>query len=118
MVDRSPVPLAEIMAKQTERGGWTKRTLAKWGVPWPPPKGWKVFLLEHGAPYGFTTPPPVSGRVVEQEDLGQVRNGNVEGQALGLEQPFATGGKFASSSNLPAEPPGQQSGGVGVFPHA
>jgi hypothetical protein len=30
----------EIMAKKTPAGGWTKETLAQWGVSWPPPKGW------------------------------------------------------------------------------
>lgn len=36
---------------QTESGGWTKETLAGWGVPWPPPKGWKEQLLKTGIPY-------------------------------------------------------------------
>jgi hypothetical protein len=38
---------AEIMAQQTEAGGWTRQTLADWGVPWPPPQGWKSALLNH-----------------------------------------------------------------------
>ena len=41
----------EILAKQTDNGGWTKATLASWGVPWPPPKGWKEALVQHGVPY-------------------------------------------------------------------
>jgi hypothetical protein len=36
---------AEIEAGRSERGGWTRRQLAKWGVPWPPPKGWRKALL-------------------------------------------------------------------------
>ena len=32
----------EIMARRTKNGGWTRETLAEWGVPWPPPKGWKL----------------------------------------------------------------------------
>ena len=44
-------PLNEIMAHQTPRGGWTKKILAVWGVPWPPPKGWKAWLVENGMPY-------------------------------------------------------------------
>jgi hypothetical protein len=35
----------EIMSKQTERGGWTKKQLAKWQVPWPPPKDWKELMI-------------------------------------------------------------------------
>jgi len=34
----------EIMAARTKNGGWTRATLASWGVPWPPPKGWKAEL--------------------------------------------------------------------------
>lgn len=33
---------------KTPEGGWTKEQLAKWGVSWPPPKGWKEALLERG----------------------------------------------------------------------
>lgn len=35
----------EIEAAMTPKGGWTRDTLAKWGVPWPPPKGWKLDLI-------------------------------------------------------------------------
>lgn len=41
----------EIERGKTRRGGWTRKTLAKWGVPWPPPKGWKRLLNEG---YDFT----------------------------------------------------------------
>jgi hypothetical protein len=34
----------EIEDARTARGGWTKETLARWGVPWPPPRGWKKAL--------------------------------------------------------------------------
>ena len=47
----SPVPLStthptaeEIEAARTPAGGWTRATLAGWGVPWPPPKGWRKRL--------------------------------------------------------------------------
>lgn len=32
---------AEIEAGRSPAGGWTKAQLAEWGIPWPPPKGWK-----------------------------------------------------------------------------
>jgi hypothetical protein len=35
----------EIEAAKTANGGWTKAQLAEWGVPWPPPPGWKKRLL-------------------------------------------------------------------------
>lgn len=35
----------EIEASKSVAGGWTKKTLAAWGVPWPPPKGWKGVLI-------------------------------------------------------------------------
>jgi hypothetical protein len=34
----------EIEAAKTPRGGWTRAQLAEWGVPWPPPKGWRKAL--------------------------------------------------------------------------
>lgn len=30
----------------TANGGYTKETLAKWGISWPPPKGWKKKLIK------------------------------------------------------------------------
>lgn len=36
----------EIEAAKTRRGGWTRNQLAQWGVPWPPPKGWRRRLIE------------------------------------------------------------------------
>ncbi len=38
----------EIESKITPAGGYTKKTLAGWGVPWPPPRGWKERLLREG----------------------------------------------------------------------
>lgn len=36
---------AEIEAGRSPAGGWTRKTLAQWGVPWPPPKGWRKALI-------------------------------------------------------------------------
>lgn len=41
----------EIEAQRTLKGGWTRETLGEWGVPWPPPSGWKRAILEGGIPY-------------------------------------------------------------------
>ncbi|MET9402333.1 sigma factor-like helix-turn-helix DNA-binding protein [Kitasatospora sp. NPDC002965] len=38
-----PTP-EEIEAARTPAGGWRRSQLAAWGVPWPPPKGWKQRL--------------------------------------------------------------------------
>jgi hypothetical protein len=51
MLIQTTISIAEIEAAKTSRGGWTRQTLAAWGVPWPPPRGWKVHLLENGIPY-------------------------------------------------------------------
>ena len=50
--------LHEIEAHQTAKGGWTKKSLAALGVPWPPPKGWKAALLNG-------TPIPVQAPIVK-----------------------------------------------------
>jgi hypothetical protein len=36
---------AEVAAARTPQGGWARETLAKWGVSWPPPKGWRSRLV-------------------------------------------------------------------------
>src|SRR5215212_7021953 len=36
---------AEIEAGRSAAGGWNARTLRAWGVPWPPPRGWRWALL-------------------------------------------------------------------------
>lgn len=35
----------EIEAGKSPAGGFTKAQLAQWGVPWPPPKGWRKALI-------------------------------------------------------------------------
>ena len=35
----------EIEAGKSVRGGWTRKTLAGWGVPWRPPRGWRRALI-------------------------------------------------------------------------
>ncbi len=37
---KSPSP-QEIIDAMTPAGAWTAKQLAEWGVPWPPPKGWR-----------------------------------------------------------------------------
>lgn len=36
----------EINAAKTIKGGWDRATLAAWGVPWPPPMGWRQMLID------------------------------------------------------------------------
>lgn len=36
----------EVRAARTHRGGYTRAQLAEWGVPWPPPQGWKERLAQ------------------------------------------------------------------------
>ncbi|MFF8830810.1 hypothetical protein [Streptomyces sp. NPDC015131] len=51
----------KVEAARTPVGSWKRDQLAVWGVPWPPPKGWKDELAERwkGArPAGPPAPPP------------------------------------------------------------
>jgi hypothetical protein len=41
----------EVLSKQTANGGWRKKDVAVWGVPWPLPPSWKATILEFGIPY-------------------------------------------------------------------
>lgn len=43
----------EIAAAKTKAGGWTQVQLAEWGIPWPPPKGWRARLEGFGQRRGF-----------------------------------------------------------------
>lgn len=50
--------LAEVEAGRSPAGGYTREQLAKWGVPWPPPAGWRQALLraeDTPASHGGTT---------------------------------------------------------------
>lgn len=53
----------EIDAGRTSKGGWTRETLTGWGVPWPPPRGWRRELLDRGKPL----PSPPSGTVTKEQ---------------------------------------------------
>lgn len=44
MADRLIPSPDDVQAAQSERGGWSKDTLAGWGIPWPPKKGWRARL--------------------------------------------------------------------------
>lgn len=48
---------AEIEAARTTNGGWKRSTLKRWGVPWPPPKGWRKRLLAQAPASSPATPP-------------------------------------------------------------
>ena len=37
---------AQVTAARTPNGGWTRAVLASWGVPWPPPRGWRKELTD------------------------------------------------------------------------
>jgi hypothetical protein len=48
-------PKKRYESTQTCNGGFTKKQLALWGVPWlkgkGPPTGWKKWILKYGIPY-------------------------------------------------------------------
>jgi hypothetical protein len=48
MAGRCRLTKADIEAGKSAKGGFTRAILAEWGVPWPPPKGWRKRLLQQG----------------------------------------------------------------------
>ncbi len=48
---RRSITASEIENRKTPAGGFKRVTLAQWGVPWPPPKGWKSTIIQFGIPY-------------------------------------------------------------------
>ena len=71
MDHRWPTP-QQVEKAKTKRGGWTKATLASWGVPWPPPPGWrrKIEQLRMGrrarVPHGWSS--PISYKYLKQPE--------------------------------------------------
>lgn len=47
----TPITWEEIDAARTPKGGFTRKALEQWGIPWPPPSGWRDCLAAHGYPY-------------------------------------------------------------------
>jgi hypothetical protein len=49
----------EVKGAESGNGGWKAAQLAEWGIPWPPPKGWRLELErrwhESGAREGVKT---------------------------------------------------------------
>jgi hypothetical protein len=50
-VPKRPMSAEDIDRQRSPRGGWSRDILRRWGVPWPPPKGWRARLIQHGAPW-------------------------------------------------------------------
>jgi hypothetical protein len=79
-LNRNPHPTAEeIEAARTEGGGWTRAQLAVWGVPWPPPHGWKQRLVAPRSAAGprkhvtkFPFPATINGRSAVVRALGKI----------------------------------------------
>jgi hypothetical protein len=66
------VTLEEIEAAKNENA-WTKAALAVWGVPWPPPKGWKEMLVSGGTfDANQFTPSPIRSDISAHDLLRQV----------------------------------------------
>lgn len=60
----------EIEAAMTSKGGYTRATLAKWGVPWPPVNGWKERLINGESQQSIqNTPGAIKGPQPGQLDL-------------------------------------------------
>ena len=69
----APSPAEVAAAGTSSRGGWSAERLAAWGVPWPPPKGWRDELARrHGL--GLDVEPlPWHGRKKRNRGAGAQR---------------------------------------------
>lgn len=66
MIGNRSITAEEIESHKTPAGGWTRDTLAQWGVPWPPPKNWKKALIAFGCP--LTEPGTVTVAAFSSDD--------------------------------------------------
>ena len=72
----------EIEAGKSPRGGFTRAQLARWGVGWPPPAGWRRALvagkpiprqtIQHAKPKAIRQPSPIRPDVDAHDLLRQV----------------------------------------------
>ena len=62
----------EIEAAKSPSGGYTKATLAQWGISWPPPRGWKDALMSGATIERSITPSVVRPSMDANELLRQV----------------------------------------------
>ena len=54
-METTKLTFEQIEAGRTAKGGFTKATLTTWGVPWPPPSGWRQMLMD-GLPFTLRDP--------------------------------------------------------------
>lgn len=67
----------EIEARKSPRGAWTAKTLAEWGVPWPPPHGWRA-ELERRHREGRGRSPETQARIARRElEVWRLRYGHL-----------------------------------------
>lgn len=57
--------MEDIEAGRSPAGGFTRETLASWGVPWPPTKGWQQRLIQYGVPEEHVCTCKTCGRQME-----------------------------------------------------
>lgn len=77
----------DVEAGKTPAGGWSKKQLAAWGVPWPPPTGWRrelerIYWRQRGQEAeGSRT---VDGRPVRTSDTTPTAGGYLESKLAEL----------------------------------
>lgn len=49
-IQRKSISDFEIESRRTDAGGFSRETLAEWGIPWPPAHGWRKAILRYGVP--------------------------------------------------------------------
>jgi hypothetical protein len=80
MIEGQPLQISasEIDAAKSEKGGWTRETLAKWGVPWPAPKGWRRALIagEPIAHPGKKNPDSAEAKLLHRVVMAVINSGN------------------------------------------
>lgn len=98
----------QIDAARTPRGAWSAKQLAEWGVPWPPPRGWRKALLRgEEIPGGRSVSRPCCGQCQHWSKLPSYDWGTCN--ALDCSSPYRKPAKLARAWTSPDEIDGSSS---------
>ena len=94
-MEKTPITEEEILAARTPAGAWKRDTLAQWGVPWPPPSGWKRQIIKYGYPW--------EAGIIEDGDTERYTEAQLQ-RMMDASSPHLVSGEPDCDGNLDIDP--------------